>query len=309
MAKGDKKPVVMTGDIDSTVAKKLHAAQHKAGGVDPITAADVGARPDTWMPTAADVGAAIGTSVIASGVDLNTVTTSGMYRISGGHNNCPEGVSYGQLLVIHGGADTITQMACAYQNGTIWTRSGNPSDVGGTGSWSAWRVIATTDYALPRDGSAAMTGDLILKKTENGYGRIMKNHSDTADYGTTISDFSKSGKEISISLEAANNNFLYNADGVANHILHTGNKPSGSYTGNGAATGRDIQTGGIGNVVLVWSNNGFAVITPVGALKKTGSTASGLYGDAVMFRNGVLTIASDDVTLNANGVTYTYQVL
>ena len=34
-----------------------HAAQHRAGGSDPLTAADVGARPNTWMPTAAEVGA------------------------------------------------------------------------------------------------------------------------------------------------------------------------------------------------------------------------------------------------------------
>ena len=43
MAKGDKKPVVMTGDIDSTVAKKLHAPQHAAGGSDPITPGMIGA--------------------------------------------------------------------------------------------------------------------------------------------------------------------------------------------------------------------------------------------------------------------------
>ncbi len=53
-------------------APEKHAAQHAAGGTDPITpssigaaaenhthtAADVGARPDDWMPTASDVGAA-----------------------------------------------------------------------------------------------------------------------------------------------------------------------------------------------------------------------------------------------------------
>lgn len=43
MATGDKRPVVMTGDIDKTIAKKLHAAQHAASGSDPITPEMIGA--------------------------------------------------------------------------------------------------------------------------------------------------------------------------------------------------------------------------------------------------------------------------
>lgn len=37
-----------------------HAHTHAKDGIDPITPASIGARPDTWMPTASDVGAAPG---------------------------------------------------------------------------------------------------------------------------------------------------------------------------------------------------------------------------------------------------------
>ena len=44
------------------------------------------------------------------------------------------------------------------------------------------------------------------------------------------------------------------------NILHTGNKPTGTYTGNGSATERTIETGGIGSVVAIWSTNSLAII-------------------------------------------------
>ncbi|WP_068083133.1 hypothetical protein [Novosphingobium rosa] len=81
-------------------------------------------------------------------VDLNLAITSGMYRVEQPVNG-PANVNYGQLLVIMGGGDTITQILSSYSDGVLWTRSGNPGNLGGSGGWSPWTslVRATSPQA------------------------------------------------------------------------------------------------------------------------------------------------------------------
>ena len=98
-------------------------------------------------------------------------------------------------------------------------------------------------------------------------------------------------------------------------ILHTGNKPSGSYTGNGSATSRTIDTGGLGglggllvytggNVVIVTGGGGFSVNTSTGEIFVFKHT------DAAFDTNGVLTLnMGNNTPLNHNGTLYYYQVL
>lgn len=71
--------------------------------------------------------------------DLNAMVTSGAYRLGNSYTNGPTGVGYGQLLVIHGAADTITQIISDYASGHMYWRSGNPTQVGGSGTWKAWQ--------------------------------------------------------------------------------------------------------------------------------------------------------------------------
>lgn len=97
--------------------------------------------------------------------------------------------------------------------------------------------------------------------------------------------------------------------GAYNTILHTGNKPSGSYTGNGDATERTIEIGGIGHGVLIWSSNGAAIVTKAGGYKLYDTTVSGLPYANCRFDGTNLVIASTDLCLNASGVFYGYQVL
>lgn len=94
------------------------------------------------------------------------------------------------------------------------------------------------------------------------------------------------------------------------NILHTGNKPSGSYTGNGDATERTIAIGGIGGAVALWSGEwGYGVIYPVGGIIANMNGAKYFGGAEVAYVNGMLTLKSTDNLLNASGVTYYYQVL
>lgn len=90
--------------------------------------------------SAADVGAVAPTVSLATSSNLSDVITSGFYRCST-HPDLPAGASgYGQLLVLRG-SDTITQTYTSYGSGTMYTRSGNPTNVGGTGALTAWRVM------------------------------------------------------------------------------------------------------------------------------------------------------------------------
>lgn len=101
----------------------------------------------------------------------------------------------------------------------------------------------------------------------------------------------------------------YKNGGFFNYnILHTGNKPSGSYIGNGDATARTIDTGGIGNIVAITFTGVLAFVGYYGVLYVQNGTVSGLTSDVINFRNGVLTITSASA-FNASGATYVYQVL
>jgi hypothetical protein len=115
------------------------------------------------------------TSYAAQGIgntgtsDLNTITVSGMYRVNNTEANRPG--DYGQLLVIHGASDTITQIYGQYNTGTLYTRSGNPSNVGGSGSWTAWRtVLDSSNYTsyVPGASGGTYTGTNTVSLAATG---------------------------------------------------------------------------------------------------------------------------------------------
>lgn len=98
--------------------------------------------------------------------------------------------------------------------------------------------------------------------------------------------------------------------GTGNTIHHTGNKPTGTYTGNGSSATRKIETGGIGNMLLVIGAWGYAALVfPEGCIYKEGTDLSAANDGIAYFRDGVLTIANTRENFNTNGETYTYYVL
>lgn len=72
-------------------------------------------------------------------VDIDTVTVSGMYRLA--TMELPW-QAFSQMLVVHGGADTISQVIFAFSGGGVYVRTGNPMQVGGPGVWSDWKQLA-----------------------------------------------------------------------------------------------------------------------------------------------------------------------
>ena len=77
--------------------------------------------------------------------DPSIIAASGAARIAEGHSSLPAGANWSQMLTIHGGGDTISQMVFPYQDtGNPWVRSGNPPAVGGSGSYGDWKKLAFT---------------------------------------------------------------------------------------------------------------------------------------------------------------------
>jgi hypothetical protein len=109
--------------------------------------------------------------------------------------------------------------------------------------------------------------------------------------------------------ESLRYNIVENGSGVSHAVFHQGNKPKGSYTGNGSAASRTIQTGGIGNMLIIWSTTGKAFVTPGGGLYSIGTTITNFAVNVAKFENGELTLITTDQTMNTNGQTYHYQVL
>ena len=104
-----------------------------------LTAADI-KMPDSEE----DVGAAmakraVGSAVLSDNVDLDTVTVSGMYRLAAMELPWQ---AFSQMLVVHGGADTISQVIFAFSGGGVYVRTGNPTQVGGPGAWRDWKQLA-----------------------------------------------------------------------------------------------------------------------------------------------------------------------
>ena len=90
------------------------------------------------------------------------------------------------------------------------------------------------------------------------------------------------------------------------------NKPTGSYSGNGSATNRTVEIGGIGSILLVVGSNGYlSFVTVSGSFGITGSGTSMtvLKKSECAFSVGVLTMASASNFLNASGITYYYRLL
>ncbi len=113
---------------------------------------------------------------------------------------------------------------------------------------------------------------------------------------------------------------ILNGAGTWYNIFHSGNKPTGSYLGNGSSTKRTIDTGGIGNVLFIWANSqGDTTATqqtkiyvlPTGAVAFGSDNASdrGVTSAEMKYENGVLTITNNRNWFNQSGITYYYQCL
>ena len=286
-----------------------------------LTASDVGARPDTWMPTASDVGALPIINAQGPSWDMNTVLKSGphfaFYETNLNTLNTPYNLgktpsAAASILSYSNAANYGTQIAFLSASLFMIRTLAN----GNITEWS---------YGfLPLDGSVPMSGALKMegsslnlgKESEWGSGHYSSINQDSQNV-RIITRYNGIAREYffgDASKNLAETIGLYDvSSGVGKYynIFGEHNKPSGSYTGNGSATSRTIEIGGIGNAVIVicTANSTALIITASGAFGKTGGSTGYFSYDTVHFTNGIITIASTDGSLNASGKNYTYQVL
>ena len=131
--------------IETTVSKQEFLALNKTS----VGLGNVDNTSDAAKPVSTAQLAALNAKVddfitLSNGVDLNTVVTSGFYRIEATPVNGPAGSNYCQMLVCRGG-DTIFQMVVTYSDNKTFTRAGNSPNVGGSGAWTSWRELVGTD--------------------------------------------------------------------------------------------------------------------------------------------------------------------
>lgn len=128
-------------------------------------------------------------NLTAANTDLNTVVTSGFYRLQSGVVNGPSGINpdYCQLIVSRG-SNTIGQILIVYTSGRTFVRGGSPPEVGGSGKWSDWLEVASTSFvqnaintfkstADNNYANAIVTGDTTIDPNTTTQSLILTNHS------------------------------------------------------------------------------------------------------------------------------------
>ncbi|GAA3410343.1 pyocin knob domain-containing protein [Paenibacillus hodogayensis] len=140
----------------STLVKRDANGRFKAAA--PSAADDVARKAEVDAVSVTATNAVPKTRFINDGTDFNTVVDSGFYRFGTGHPNRPAAVDFGQLLVIHGGGDTIIQLAAGVNDSRFYMRHGNPPNVGGNGAWTPWVELFNSTAGGTLINDAAISG-------------------------------------------------------------------------------------------------------------------------------------------------------
>lgn len=172
-----------------------------------------------------------------------------------------------------------------------------------------------------------MNGNLVIQNTApgielfdpeyDGRTRLYKDVSSNADYGTMIADIDATGNIDSLNIRRSAglldklSLYVENANGTSTRYAIYGahTKPWGSYTGNGAAAVRQVNTTGNGYACIVHSASGTCIVMARGAIRIGNGVFSWLPSGQAYFKNGILYIATTDSALNTSGTSYSYEVL
>lgn len=177
-----------------------------------------------------------------------------------------------------------------------------------------------TTYELPKNAKPATSADLAnyLPKTggtliNETFGEALTINRPSGGAGIKFLAQNYVGY---LGVDANGHPCYWNNYITSQYLLHTGNKPSGSYTGNGVD--RSVQTGGLGECIMIRSNRGFIIVCAgsgggignyhdgVSTTVKTLTYQETNFGGG---GDGVLAINTSDPIINENGTVYIYQVL
>jgi len=100
-------------------------------------------------------------------------------------------------------------------------------------------------------------------------------------------------------------------DEIAAKYIPSATKPTGSYVGDGKTTERTVQIGGNGSILSIVGNTYTSLVSVHGSItiKSNAEGVTHLLNSQIQFYNGILTIKSDHIGINASNITYTYRLL
>ena len=175
-----------------------------------------------------------------------------------------------------------------------------------------WLEVVNHAGYLPLDGSVAMQGGITIgsgqaKFASNEYIATINAYKDPEDptkayrslWVSNDGDIKQTVKAIvkEADKETYTEYSLFGAH----------NKPTGTYVGNGTKTQREINTGGIGNALLIYRNDKSALVLPSCAIFCSNGVLEATWD--VTFKNGSLTMQTISDYVNGDGIEYKYQVL
>lgn len=230
--------------------------------------------------------------------NLNECVAAGSFRVGDGHSNIPTGVNYGNMLVLHTqGADTVTQIITDYNSANMYWRSGNPSQVGGSGSWNSWVKIITvstdgTGSGLDADLFDGMnSSEFVQKDTYNTLTHNLILDSGTIDSNSIVFMSNiDSNKDIYIDMY---NGILrwYRTDGLQPFSIGSDNK---LYADDGVTGTGKVWTSANDGI-----NSGLDADTIRGTIPSTATSADTLVkrtSDGDIFVNDVITASGSVFT-------------
>lgn len=143
----------------------------------------------------------------------------------------------------------------------------------------AARVLVVENNYFPKTGGQ-LEGELKVRNANNGFGRLFKNNSASADYGVNLVDYAGSNKNITLILSALNDLFQYkDSAGNFHDILHAGNvgeyafpATGGNISGNklGLIDGKACLLGSPDDIELVAYEEGLNEYSALGVSKIVG---------------------------------------
>jgi hypothetical protein len=169
---------------------------------------------------------------------------------------------------------------------------------------------------LPLDGSTPMTGPL---KLQGDFARLSGDDGSMALISFTKAGDSSDRRVLMMMNRTQEKNDSFSlvyrttTNGVNSdyQIFNERNKPKGTYTGNGSAAKREINIGGINNVLKIncVGNSTLVLVSDIGAVVfSTGAKVIGYYTAAeVKYQDGVLTLNTNSPSFNGNGNAYHYE--
>lgn len=256
-----------------------------------------------------DIGLDTSTVTFADFVAMipdNSMYSHSIWKSSMPSFEFPDGCgNYCYLMIFKGTTSYVNAILMDLDNNRIW----NKAKYGGvTTAWNSYLPLTggTLSGSLYGDNGHSYLGG------SKGYGTYLGNVPTPDDLTTAcmliVKNYTISEPKDALMFEYRNQN---GANGY--RVFGEHNKPSGSYIGNGSATDRTIDIGGIHNVasVLMVSRGDITTfITHSGAFRFVmDGTYATIPANQCHFRNGILTMSTENDALNASGITYHYTLL